>query len=89
MAHAQAGQLATQAAQASAEILAQAVGLRPRTGNSPLNLMVVDDERSAISHFSQATVLSVSETQQHPVILRSAPFALRRISTRHRARFRS
>jgi DNA-binding NtrC family response regulator len=44
MAHAQAGQLATQVAQASAEILAQAAGLGPRSGNPPLTLLVVDDD---------------------------------------------
>jgi len=44
MAHVYAGQLATQAARATAEFIAQAEGLQPRSGNPPLNLLVVDDD---------------------------------------------
>ena len=44
MAYAQAGQLAARAAQATAEFVPQPEGLRPHSGNPPLNLLVVDDD---------------------------------------------
>jgi DNA-binding NtrC family response regulator len=44
MAHAQAGQLAAQAARASEEFMGLADGLRAHSENPPLNLLVVDDD---------------------------------------------
>jgi hypothetical protein len=53
MAYAQAGQLAARAAQATAEFVTQPEGLRPRSGNPPLNLLVVDTSARCVGPWAR------------------------------------